>query len=49
MTDVKQWQLAAALGIAEETLCRRLRTELPEDISEQMLEKIKEIAAQKEE
>lgn len=27
---IKMWQLADALGIAESTLCRRLRHEIPE-------------------
>ena len=29
--DVRQWQLAAMLGIREETLCRKLRTELDDE------------------
>lgn len=46
--DVKQWQLAEAMNMAEATLCRKLRTELSSEIQKEMLAKIKEIAAKKE-
>ena len=29
--NMSQWKLADALGIHEETLCRKLRRELPDD------------------
>ena len=41
---VKQWQIAEAMGIREETLSRKLRTELKDDERERMLKVIEEIA-----
>ncbi len=45
---VRHWELAAALGISEQTLVRWLRFELSEDRQLDMLMKIEEIAKQKE-
>ena len=45
---VRQWELAAALGISEQTLVRWLRFELSEDRQLDMLMKIEEIAKRKE-
>ena len=41
-------ELAAALGISEQTMVRRLRFELDEDHQLEMLMKIEEIAKRKE-
>lgn len=41
---IKQWQLAEAMGIREETLSRKLRTELKEDESGKILLTIENIA-----
>lgn len=45
---VRHWELAAALGISEQTMVRRLRFELDEDRQLEMLMKIEEIAKRKE-
>ena len=45
---VRHWELAAALGISEQTMVRRLRFELEEDRQLEMLMKIEEIAKRKE-
>ena len=45
---VRHWELAAALGISEQTMVRRLRFELDEDRQLEMLMKIEEIAIRKE-
>ena len=45
---VRHWELAAALGISEQTLVRWLRFELSEDRQLDMLMKIEEIAKRKE-
>ena len=45
---VRHWELAAALGISEQTLVRWLRFELSEDRQLEMLMKIEEIAKRKE-
>lgn len=34
---LKQWQLAELLGISEQTMYRKLRTELPEDEKQKIL------------
>ena len=41
---IKQWQIAEAMGIREETLSRKLRTELKNDEREKILSIIEEIA-----
>ncbi|WP_028511274.1 hypothetical protein [Ruminococcus sp. NK3A76] len=46
---VRQWQLAAALGISEQTMVRRLRFELDEETQLEMLTKIEELTKRKEE
>ena len=45
---VRHWELAAELGISEQTMVRRLRFELDEDRQLEMLMKIEEIAKRKE-
>lgn len=38
--NIKQWELAEMMQIAETTLCRKLRKELPEDEKEEILDLI---------
>lgn len=45
---MRQWQLADALGISEQTMVRRLRFELDEETQLEMLTKIDELAKRKE-
>ena len=45
---VRHWELAAALGISEQTLVRWLRFEMEEDRQLEMLMKIEEITKRKE-
>ena len=45
---VRHWELAAALGVSEQTLVRWLRFELSEDRQLDMLMKIEEITKRKE-
>ncbi len=45
---VRHWELAAALGISEQTLVRWLRFELDEERQLEMLMKIEEITKRKE-
>ena len=45
---VRHWEIAAELGISEQTMVRRLRFELDEDRQLEMLMKIEEIAKRKE-
>lgn len=45
---VRHWELAAALGVSEQTLVRWLRFELSEERQLEMLMKIEEIAKRKE-
>ena len=42
--NVKQWELADALGINETVFCKRLRYELPKDKKTEYISKIREIA-----
>lgn len=46
--DVKQWELAESLGMAEATLSRKLRTELSPELKEKMIDLIKKIGARNE-
>ena len=46
--SVRHWELAHALDVSEQTLVRWLRFELSEDKQMDMLEKIEEIAKEKE-
>ena len=46
--EVRHWELAHELGVAEQTLVRWLRFELSEDKQMDMLEKIEAIAKRKE-
>lgn len=43
---IKLWQVADRLGIAETTLCRRLRHELPEKEQEQIISIILEMSGE---
>lgn len=47
--DVKQWELADALGMAEATLSRKLRTELSPELRTKMVSMIKKLAAKADE
>ncbi len=40
--ELKQWQAADLLGIKPESLCRKLRYELPEEEQEKIVSTIKE-------
>lgn len=44
---VKLWQCAAAMGISEPTMTRRMRTELPDEGKQQFIRIIDELAAQR--
>ena len=48
LRGVRQWELAHALGVSEQTLVRWLRFELSEDKQMDMLEKIEAIVKEKE-
>lgn len=39
---MRQWELAEMLGISEQTICRRMRKELPCDEQEKLLSIIKD-------
>ena len=43
-TGLRQWQVAAALGMSETTFSRRLRRELPARERERVLGAIRELA-----
>lgn len=43
-SGVKMWEIAEALGIADTTLCRKLRKELPEDEQEKILNIIEQLS-----
>lgn len=43
---VKLWQCAAAIGISEPTMTRRLRTELPEPAKQELLSIIDKLSEQ---
>lgn len=47
-SDVKHWELAEQLGVSEATVCRWLRTELPEDKTTRILQAIEEVKAKRE-
>lgn len=44
---VKLWEVAEALGVADTTLSRRMRRELPDEEKGKILEIIKEIRTKK--
>ena len=46
-SDVKQWEVAEQLGVSEVTVCRWLRTELPDDKKVQILQAISDVSAKK--
>lgn len=41
-TGMKQWYLAELMGVSDQTLCRRLRAELPEEEQERIINIIRE-------
>lgn len=43
-TGVKMWQIADVLGVADTTLCRKLRKELPQDQKAKILDIIQQLA-----
>ena len=45
---VPQWELGKELNISENTMYRKLRTDLPKQEQDQLIRKVEEIAAQKE-
>lgn len=45
---VPQWELGMELNISENTMYRKLRTDLPKQEQEQLIRKVEEIASQKE-
>lgn len=45
--NIKQWELADQLGIAEMTLVRKLRYELPEEEKQKIFSIIEELATAK--
>ena len=45
--DVKQWQVAEALGMAEATFSRKLRHEMPEETKEKIIRIIEELGEKK--
>ena len=48
-TGIKQWQLAAALGLSETHFSRKLRHELPQEEKEKILAIIDRLAQEKQE
>ena len=44
---VRQWELAAAIGISEQTMVRRMRFEMPDEVQLHLLEVIEKVAAEK--
>lgn len=46
-SNVKQWEVAEHLGVSEFTLCRWLRTELPDNKIVQILQAISDVNAKK--
>ena len=47
-SNVKQWEVAEHLGISEFTICRWLRSELPSEKKESLLQAISEVKNRKE-
>ncbi len=48
LADVRHWQICERLGISEPTLTRWLRTELPEEKKQRILNAIAELEAEQE-
>ena len=46
---VKQWELAAAIGVSEQTMVRRMRFEMSDEVQLHLLEVIEKVAAKKRE
>lgn len=42
--DIRQWQLAKEMGIAEVTLCRKLRDELPKSEQRKIADLVRQMA-----
>lgn len=45
--NIKQWEVAEQLGVSEVTVCRWLRSELPDDKKVQILQAISDVKAKK--
>ena len=45
--NVRQWELAAAIGVSEQTMVRRMRFEMPDEVQLHLLEVIEKVAAEK--
>ena len=45
---VPQWELGKELNVSENTMYRKLRTDLPKQEQEQLIRKVEEIASQRE-
>ena len=46
---VRQWELAAAIGVSEQTMVRRMRFEIPDEVQLHLREVIEKVAAKKRE
>ena len=46
---VRQWELAAAIGVSEQTMVRRMRFEMSDEVQLHLLEVIETVAAKKRE
>jgi len=44
---VRQWELAAAIGVSEQTMVRRMRFEMSDEVQLHLLEVIEKVAAEK--
>ena len=44
---VRQWELAAAIGVSEQTMVRRMRFEMPDEVQLHLLEVIEKVAVEK--
>ena len=44
---VRQWELAAAIGVSEQTMVRRMRFEMSDEVQLHLLEVIEKVAAKK--
>lgn len=44
IADVRQWQLAESIGLAEGTLCRKMRRPLDEPLKAKVMEAITELS-----
>ena len=44
---VRQWELAAAIGVSEQTMVRRMRFEMSDEVQLHLLEVIETVAVEK--